>query len=449
VELPETRYAWNGDIALAYQVVGSGPVDLMYLSGTLSNVEAIWESRRCAHFLGRLASFSRLIVMDRRGTGCSERFSPKDIAPLEVMLDDVLAVLDAVGSRRCALLAWEETNFLVCMAAASRPDRVSHAILLDPSAAWIRDDELTWEWSHREWDEQIRKIRDEWGVTVHGFVAAAIPSMIDDERETRWLNRFARLTQSPGVSVAEMRKYCETDVRGILSSIRVPTLVLHRQDDAIVDARSPAYVAEHIPGATLAEVPGRDHLPWGENTDELVEEIEEFLTGERHAREPDVALATVLFTDIVGSTERQAALGDEGWKDLIQRHHALIRDALARWRGVENDTAGDGFYATFGGPARAIRCALEIGDRIRGLGLEIRAGIHTGECQVVDGKYSGLAVTIGARVAASAGASEILTTQTVKDLVAGSGLAFEDAGEHELKGVPERWRLYRVVTGSR
>jgi class 3 adenylate cyclase len=448
MEPPDMEYAWNGDVSLAYQVVGEGSIDLLYIPGVLSNVEVMWESRRYAHFLERLASFARLIVMDRRGCGCSERFSPKEVAPLEVMMDDVLVVLDAVGSERAALFGYEETNFLICMTAASRPDRVSHAILLNPSPTWMRDDEITWEWSHREWDAQIDRLRRSWG-RQEGIVERApiaFPSIIGDDRELRWITRFARLTQSPGVAVAETRKYCETDVRAVLPSIHVPSLILHRADNAMEDVRSARYVADRIPDARLVEVPGRDGLPWGEEADALVEEIEEFVTGVRHAPEADLVLSTVLFTDIVGSTERQAALGDRSWKDLVEQHHVLIRNSLARWRGVENDTAGDGFFATFDGPARAIRCAQEIAQHVRSLGIEIRSGIHTGECEVVDGKRSGIAVSIGARVASNAAPSEVLVSQTVKDLVAGSGLTFEDRGEHELKGVPDRWRLYRVVS---
>jgi class 3 adenylate cyclase len=447
VERPETRYAWNGDIALAYQVMGNGPIDLLYLPGVISNVGVMWESARYSRFLERLASFSRLIVMDRRGYGCFERFSPRDVAPLEVMMDDLMAVLDEVKSERTALFGYEDTNFVVCMSSATRPDRVSHAILLNPSPTWIRDDEITWEWSHREWDEQIDQTRRLWGTPglMAELGAKVFPSIVGDDRELEWMARFERLSQSPGAAVAETRKYCETDVRGVLPSMHVPSLVLQRPDDAFIDARSPRYVADRIPDARFMEIPGRDHLPWGEEMDALVEEIEEFLTGVRHAPEPGFVLATILFTDIVGSTERQAAVGNREWNELVRRHHALTRESLERWRGIENDTAGDGFFATFDGPARAIRAALEIVQRVRALGIEVRAGIHTGECEIVDGKHSGLTVSIGARVASNAAPSQILVSQTVKDLVAGSGLHFEDAGEHELKGVPDRWRLYRVV----
>ena len=450
VERHDTLYAWNGDVSLAYQVLGEGPIDLLYIPGGAANVDVMWENSRYAKFLERLASFCRLIVMDRRGCGCSERFSPREVAPLEVMADDVIAVLDAVGSERAALFGSDETDTIVCVTAASRPERVSHAILFDPAPTWIRDDEITWEWSHREWDAHIDRMRGVWGRyegTVE-FAAIGFPSLVGDDNALRWMARFARLSQSPGVWVAECRKYCETDLRGILPTIHVPTLVLHKAETTLADVRSPRYVAEHIPDARFVELPGRDVMPWLDGAETLVEEIEEFVTGVRHAAESDLVLSTVMFTDIVGSTEQQAALGDRKWKDLVERHHALIREGLTRWRGVENDTAGDGFFATFDGPARAIRCAQQVADHVRELGIEIRAGIHTGECEIVDGKHAGIAVTIGSRVASAAGPSEVLVSQTVKDLVAGAGLGFEDRGEHELKGVPDRWRLYRVVRGS-
>ncbi len=443
---PETRYAWNGDVSLAYQVLGSGDIDLLYLPGGVSNVDVMWESTRYSRFLDRLASFSRLIVMDRRGTGCSERFSPNDVAPLEVMIDDAMTVLDDVGSERTAIFAFEETNYIAALLAASRPDRVSHLVLLDPSPSLVANDEITWEWSHAQWDDQIQTFRSWWGRDeMVAQTPDIIPSLVEDERESRWLARFQRLTQTPGAAVAEIRKYCDTDLRAILPTIHVPTLVLHRKDDVVMDARSPEYVAAHIPNARLMVLPGRDHIPFWDGSDVLADAIGEFVTGSRRPPISDRALATVLFTDIVGSTQRQVQLGDREWKAVVSEHHRFIRTTLDRWRGVEHDTAGDGFYATFDGPARAIQCAQELAAGVRELGLEIRAGVHTGECEMIDGKFAGLSVTIGARVAALAGPSIVLVSQTVKDLVAGSGLTFVDAGTHELKGVPDTWHLYRVA----
>lgn len=442
---PETRYAWNGDVSLAYQVVGDGSVDLLYLPGGLSNVDVMWESARYSIFLERLAAFSRLIVMDRRGIGCSERFSPSEVATLEVAVDDVLSVLDDAGSERSALFGFEETNFIVAMCAASHPDRFSHLAMLDPSPTWVRDDEITWEWTRREWDKQIELFHESWGrKSMAAEHPEAIPSLVGDERELRWLEKFQRLTQSPGVCAAEARKNCDTDIRGILPSLHIPTLVLHRTGDDLVDVRSPRYVAEHIADARFVDLPGSDHIPFWDHTEELASEIEAFITGVRRGPTIDRVLATVLFTDIVGSTERQAALGDLGWKSLVYEHHRIVRSALDRWRGTENDTAGDGFYATFDGPARAINCASEIVARVRDIGIEVRAGIHTGECERIEDKFGGLAVTIGSRVASQAAASQVLVSHTVKDLVAGSGIEFEDAGIRELKGVPDSWHLYAV-----
>ncbi len=446
MDLPETRFAWNGDMSLAYQVLGEGP-DLLYLPGGVSNVDVMWENASYARLLRQFASFSRLIVMDRRGTGCSDRFSPNEVAPLEVGVDDAIAVLDDIGTERAGVFAFEEPTFIAAMLAAARPDRISHLVLLDPAPVWVRDDEITWEWTRRRWDEQIEFFRESWGrpSVVQGDAERVIPSIEGDEREIRWLARFQRLTQSPGVAAAETRKNCDTDIRGILGSIHVPTLILHRIGDAVMDIRSPRYVADHIETAAFVEIPGIDHIPFWDHTRDLAEEIEEFLTGVRHGAETDLVLATVLFTDIVGSTEKQAAMGDRAWKSVVEKHHAIVRESLARYGGIENDTAGDGFFATFDGPARAIRCAQTVVAGVREIGLEIRAGVHIGECERIEGKVGGLGVTIGARVSSLAKASEILVSRTVKDLVAGSGIAFEDGGEHELKGVPDRWRLYRVV----
>jgi len=446
MDTPETRFAWNGDVSLAYQVIGDGPVDLLYLPGALSNVDVMWESARYAAFLERLAAFSRLIVMDRRGMGCSERYSPSDVAPLEVAVEDVLSVLDDAGSEHAALFGFEETNYVVAMCAASHPERFSHLAMLDPSPTWVRDDEITWGWTRMEWDEQIALFHDRWGRrAMHTDIAHVIPSIVSDDREQRWLEKFQRLSQSPGLCAAETRKNCDIDVRGILPSIHMPTLVMHREGDVVMDVRDPRYVADHIVDARFVEIPGADHIPFYDHTEELASEIEGFVTGVRHGPNVDRVLATVLFTDIVGSTERQASIGDHAWKSVVQEHHRIVRSVLERWRGTENDTAGDGFYAAFDGPARAIHCANEIAQRVRDIGIEIRAGIHTGECERMESKFGGLAVTIGSRVAAQAGPSEVLVSQTVKDLVAGSGLLFEDAGQHDLKGVPGPWRLYRVI----
>jgi class 3 adenylate cyclase len=444
--IPETRYAWNGDVALAYQVVGSGPPDLLYLPGVISNVDVMWESEHYARFLRRLAGFARLLLMDRRGYGCSERFSPNDIAPLEVLADDALVVLDATRSHRAAIFGFQEGNFLAELLAAARPDRVSHIILLDPAPVWLRNEEIYWEWSEKEWEEHIDEWRS-WGLleAAREEVHRSIPSIAGDEREIRWLARFQRATMGSGAVVAETRKFAQTDVRRVLPAIHVPTLVLHRPGDPVHYGRSARYVADHIEGARYVEIAGRDHLPWYTGWEALSDEIEEFVTGSRHGPEPNRVLTTVLFTDIVGSTEAAAKAGDSAWHHALERHHAVVREELARFSGTEQDTAGDSFYATFDGPARAVRCGQAISRAIGSLGLEIRVGIHTGECEMIDGKASGLAVVIGSRVMSHAKPSELLVSQTVKDLVVGSGLLFEDRGEHDLKGVPGPWHLYAVA----
>ena len=446
IERPETRFAWNGDTALAYQVFGEGERDLLYMPGVLSNVDVMWESERYARFLRRLASFGRLIVSDRRGYGCSERFSPTDVAPLEISVDDALTVLDEVGSERALVISFEETNHVAILLAAAHPDRVSHLVLLDPVPTWIRDEEISWEWSSMEWDEQAALVHRVWGTLegTRGACEQTFRSVLDDERELAWLTRFARSTQGPGAAVAETLKHSSMDIRGVLSSIAVPTLVLHTPA-GMWDVRSTRYVAERIEGSRYRELPGQDSWPWGDAWRSFIDEIEEFATGVRPPLEPDRLLATVLFTDIVSSTDRAVELGDAAWRDLLERHNSIVREELARFGGVEQDVAGDGFFATFDGPARAVRCASTIIDAVRPLGLKIRAGVHTGECELIDGKHGGLAVVIGARVSAQAGPSEILATSTVKELVAGSGLVFENAGEHHLKGVPEARTLYRLV----
>jgi class 3 adenylate cyclase len=440
--IPETRFAWNGDVSLAHQVLGDGAIDILYVPGWLSNVDIMWESPEYETFLRRLASFSRLIVMDRRGYGCSERFSPDDVTPLEVHVDDAIAVLDHVGSERAAFFSFDEGTFIGCLLAASHPRRISHLLLLDPCPCWTRNEEITWEWSAEHWRSKIEEDRQGWG----SYEASREEAPNAPERVLRWETKFARQSQSPGAAAAETTKYSQTDVRQVLPSIPVPTLVVYgnkRSSDSI-DVRSPRYVAEHIPNANFVEVE-INHLPWAEGREALCDEIEEFLTGTHSHLDLRRILTTVLFTDIVGSTEQAIELGDAAWSGLVAQHHMIVREQLARFRGDEIDTAGDGFFAIFDGPARAVSCALAVSETLRSVGIEIRAGVHTGEVELDASAVRGIAVHIGARVAALADGGEVLVSSTVKELVAGSGLAFEDAGEHELKGVPDRWRLYKVV----
>lgn len=448
MDRPETSFAWNGDVALAFQVLGQADSVLLYIPGLLSNVDVMWESPAYARFLQRLASFSRVVVMDRRGVGCSERFSPEDVAPLEVLVEDTVAVLDALAIKHAAVFTWQETNFLSIVLAATHPDRISHLVLLEPSPSWFKDDEITWEWGEEEWQRQLELWR-EWGTLTPKRLDEERRWWMDnstvpwDEREIRWKVRMERATQGPGAMVAETRKLMQTDVRRVLPAVHVPTLVVFRH---AFDERSPRYVAEHIEGAKYVDLPGGPHQePWSEGWQPLANEIEEFLVGTRHDPEPDRVLKTVMFTDIVESTRIAADVGDSVWRHVVETHHAIIRDAVSRAEGIEQDTAGDGFFVTVDGPARAVLCAQEILREVRPLGLEVRIGIHTGECEVIDQKVGGFAAILGARVMAEARPSEILVSQTVKDLVAGSGLTFVDAGEHELKGIPDRWHLYRAI----
>ena len=438
--IPETRFAWNGDVALAHQVLGEGTIDILYVPGWLSNVDVMWENASYETFLRRLASFSRLIVMDRRGYGCSERFSPDGVAPLEVHVDDAIAVLDSVGSEQVAFFSFDEGIFIGCLLAAAHPDRISHLMLLDPSPCWTSNEEIPWEWSTEHWRSKIEQDRREWG--SYEPLRKAAPNT--PEPLLRWEAKFSRQSMSPGAMAAEMAKYSLTDVRAVLPTISVPTLVVHGRGGDWIDVRSPRYVAEHIPNARFVETVAA-HQPWDEGGEPLTQEIEEFLTGTRSHPDFDRILTTVLFTDIVGSTRQLARLGDRRWKDLVAQHDSLARLEISRYRGREIDRTGDGFFATFDGPARAVSCALAMSEALQSLGIEIRAGVHTGEVEVAGSAVRGIAVHVGARVAALADGGEVLVSSTVKALVAGSGLAFDDAGEHELKGVPDRWRIYRVV----
>jgi class 3 adenylate cyclase len=446
-DLPEIRYARNGDVALAYQVLGEGPIDLVFFPAFINNLEIAWEDPERARFLRRLASFSRLILMDRRGTGLSDRMAPKDLPPLEVLMDDLAVVLDAVGSERTALFGTSDSACLCAMFAASHPDRVTALSLFAISAVGVATEDYPWQWTVDEWDEYFRGLQAGWGTRAYADTAVNWfwPSHGDDERYKEWYARFMRQSASPNSVEAIERIWRDIDIRPILPTISVPTLVMSRTDDRVEHVEAGRDAAERIPGARFVELPGADDAPWIGDQDAVLDEVQEFLTGTRHVADVDRILATVLFTDIVGSTERAASLGDGKWGELLSRHHDRVRSELERFRGREIATAGDGFLATFDGPARAVHCARAVAEEVRDLGLEIRAGVHTGEVELDGDDVRGIAVHIGARVGALAGPSEVLVSSTVKDLVAGSGLAFEDAGEHELKGVPDSWRLYRVV----
>jgi class 3 adenylate cyclase len=435
---PETRYAKSGDVNIAYQVVGEGPVDLVLVPGFVSHLDLDWEEPRYAHFLRRLASFSRLIMFDKRGTGLSDR--PGGLPDLETRMDDVRAVMDTVGSERAALLGYSEGGPMCILFAATYPERTS-ALVLYGTYAKRRDPDDDYPWA-ATWEERqayADQVEREWGEEAD--LGTMAPNA--DEAMVRWWHVRARASASPGSAKALILMNSQIDVRGVLSSIRIPTLVLHRFGDRDSRLEEGRYIARRISGARFIELEGQDHAPFID-PDQILDEVEEFLTGVRRGPESDRVLATVLFTDIVGSTERASELGDRRWRELLEQHHAVVRRHIDRFQGREIDTAGDGFLAAFDGPARAVRCARAIGDALRELGIDVRAGLHTGECELVDGKVAGVAVHTGARVAARAGPGEVLVSQTVKDLVAGSGIEFEERGEHVLKGVPGQWRLYAV-----
>ena len=428
---------------IAYQVVGEGPLDLVFVSGWVSNLDLMWEEPSYARFLHRLASFSRLILFDKRGTGLSDRVADADLPTLEARMDDVRAVLDAAGAERAALLGHSEGGPMCLLFAATYPERTVALVLVGTYARRLVGDGYPFGTEPERYDAFLAEIADGWGGPV-GLEARA-PSLADDPRFRTWWSDYLRMSASPGAALALTRMNGGIDVRPALGTIGVPTLVVHRRGDRALPVEGARYLAERIRDARLIELPGDDHLPFVGDQGAILDEIEEFLTGVRRQPAIDRILATVLFTDIVGSTERAVKLGDREWRDLLDTHHAVVRRELGHWRGLEVDTAGDGFLATFDGPGRAIRCACAIRDAVRRIGLEVRAGVHTGECEVHGDTVAGIAVHVGARVSALASAGEVLVSSTVRDLVAGSGIEFDDRGEHELKGVPGRWRLYSVV----
>jgi pimeloyl-ACP methyl ester carboxylesterase/class 3 adenylate cyclase len=449
VDAPEVRYTRSGDVSIAYAVVGDGPFDVVFVSGWILSVLATaWEGP-AADLLQNLASFSRLILFDKRGTGLSDRDA--GIPDLETRMDDIRAVMDAVGSERAALLGVSEGGPMTLLFAATYPQRTAAAILYGTGASNVRSDDYPWAPTSAEWREMNLATSDSFGTkewlddTLEGFS----PSIAHDEAARRWWRRWVLSSSSPGALDALRRMNMSIDVRHVLSSISAPTLVLHPMQDAISEFGGGQYIAAHVPGAEFVPLPGQDH-GWWVRPEEIAREAERFLRGIWDRGEWDVVgsdrvLATVLFTDIVASTERLAELGDRRWKELLQEHHSVVRRQLVRFSGREIDTAGDGFFASFDGPARAVRCARAISDAVRPLGLDVRAGLHTGECELVDGKVAGIAVHIGARVAAEASPGEVLVSSTVKDLVAGSGIEFDDRGTRGLRGIPGDWRLFAVT----
>lgn len=439
----DTRYARAADgVSIAYQVIGDGPRDLVWVPGFVSHLEAIWDEPTAARFLERLASFSRLILFDKRGTGMSDRVAADALPSLEQRMSDVLTVCDAAGSERAALIGVSEGAPLSVLFAATYPARTTALVLVGGFARETIAPGHPWGAAPQDVDAFIEEVKQSWGGPVGLDVRA--PSRANDQVFRDNWARYLRMGASPAAVVALTEMNASIDVRPALTACRVPTLVIHRTGDRAVPVESGRFLAENIPGAKLIELAGDDHIPWVGDSDAILDEIEEFLTGVRRRPEPDRVLATVLFTDIVGSTQHLADVGDKAWGDLLAAHHRIVRRELVRFGGREMGTTGDGFVATFDGPARGIRCALAIAEAVRRAGLEVRAGLHTGEIELGAEGIHGITVHIGARIGALAAPGEVLVSRTVKDLVAGSGLVFRDAGMHTLKGVPDTWQLYIV-----
>ena len=438
--VPDTHYAKSGSVHIAYQTVGSGSIDIVLIPGLWTHVEHQWDEPAFARFLNRLASFARLIIFDARGAGLSDR--APELPPMEDQMDDVLAVLDSVGSESAAFFGLSQAGPMAMLFAASHPERTKALILYGTYASAAAREGYPWGRDSGWLADFDRRIDELWGAGV--FLPEVAPSRAHDVAFRRWWGRYERLSYGPGNALAYFHMNTNVDVRAILPSIRVPTLVLQRSDDVYRDRHHATYLASHIPGARLVELPGQDHLPYVGDSGAVLDEVEEFLTGVRPAPEHDRMLATVLFTDMVGSTERASQIGDRAWTYLVDRHHAVVREQLAKFRGREIDTAGDGFLAVFDGPGRAVHCAQAIIAGVHDLGIEVRAGVHTGEVELMGERIGGIAVHIGARVAALAAGSEILASSTVRDLVVGSGIDFEERGVFPLKGVEGDWRLYAV-----
>ena len=440
--VPETRYAKSGDVHIAYQVCGSGPMNVVFLPGWISHVELNWEEPAFARFMDRLGSFATVACFDKRGTGLSDPVPVAELPTLEQRMDDVRAVMDDAGMDRAALMGISEGGALGVLFAATYPERTTALVLYGCWASMTRTEDYPWGLPAWAREQALASIEDGW--SRGDAIEMLAPSVAGDGAfRTRWA-RFQRMSASVGAAVAIMRMNFDTDVRAVLPLVSTPTLVIARTDDRMVRVGHCRYLAERIPGAQYLELPGEDHLFFVGDNEPVLGEMEEFLTGQRGAAEPERALATVLFTDIVGSTEMAVALGDLGWRDLLERHDQALRRQLERFRGRLVKSAGDGVLAVFDGPARAIRYAVAVREALRSLDIEIRSGIHTGEVELRGDDLAGIAVHIAARVEAQARAGEILVSRTVADLVAGSGLEFEDRGEHELKGVPGRWRLFSV-----
>ncbi len=441
---PATRYASSGDASIAYQVVGDGPLDVVLVLGFATHLELQWELPAFARFFERVGSFARLIVFDKRGTGLSDPVA--EVPTLEQRVDDVRSVMDAAGSERAALIGISEGGPMSVLYAATHPERVTALVLYGAMGRTTEAPDYPWAAPAEALRESAAEfIAPYWGQDSEGMVELFAPSLLGDRRAVEFNARLERSAASPAMVQQIFEMFLDIDVRAVLPTLHVPTLVLHRRGDRVVNRRAGEELAARIPGARYVELEGIDHVPWAGDSDAVLGEIEEFLTGARTFPEPDRVLATVMFTDIVGSTERATELGDARWRELLAEHDTVVRRELARFRGREVKSLGDGYLATFDGPARAIRCGAAIAEAARPLGLEVRTGLHTGEVELIGDDVGGIAVHIAARVGSLAGGGEVLCSSTVKDLVAGSGIPFEDRGARELKGIPDEWRLFAAA----
>jgi pimeloyl-ACP methyl ester carboxylesterase len=439
--IPETKYAKSGDINIAYQVVGNGPVDLVLVPGWISNIDVFWEEPSVVRFLNKLASFSRLILFDKRGTGLSDRVT--DSPMLEERMDDVRAVLDAVGSQRATLLGYSEAGTMVALFAATYPERTNSIVMIGSFARRIKSHDYPWGVEVEKYKESIEHMEKNWGGPIG--LDQRVPSKKNDEQFKKWWGKFLRMGASPRTAAAITKMNIEIDVRDILPSISVPALIIHAEGDKLITLPNGEYLAKHIPNARLVVVKTEDHLPFIERSTDISEEVEEFVTGIKTERNVERVLSTLMFTDIIDSTKKAQKLGDQKWSDLLDTHDSIIRHELSVHRGREVDTAGDSFFASFDGPARSLLCAQAINESIKEIGLSVRVGIHIGECELRGDHLAGIAVHIAARISALAGPNQILVSRTVKDLVAGSGIGFKDFGTHTLKGVSDEWSLFEVV----
>lgn len=439
-----TKYAKSGNVNIAYQVIGDGPRDLVYVPGWVSNVELMWDDPVLASILRRLSTFSRVILFDKRGTGMSDPVPETDLPGLEERMDDVRAVMDAVGSEKATLMGHSEGGNMSILFAATFPERTEKLILVGVYAKRVWSEDYPWAPTTDEREADISQTEQTWG-DPEAIPDYMLGARAHEKAFRDWVARYLRLSASPKAAVRLLRMNTEMDTRAVLPLVHAPTLCIYRTDDTDVKIEEGRWLASQVPDAKLVELPGNAHVFWADDPGPLVDEIEEFVTGHRETAQPERVLSTVLFTDIVGSTDRAAAVGDRQWRSLLERHNQVVREELKRWRGRERGTAGDGFIATFDGPARGVRAAKAITATVRDLGIEVRAGVHTGEVELVGEDVAGLGVHIGARIASLAGPGQVWVSRTVKDLVVGSDLTFAERGAHRLEGVPDLWELYEVV----